>query len=113
LQEVQDLSIIEAAQGEHLAARADGGQKTAGCVSNQQQKRLAWGLFQHLQKRIRGTAVEIVGSIHDDDAPPAFGRREPQEASDPAHVLDDYFLAQLAPLFVEAAFERKQIGMPA
>src|SRR5262249_57803822 len=75
-------------QREPAAARADGRRQSAWFGGNQQKKRARRWLLQRLQERVGRVYVELIGAVHDDDAPGMLAARQSQKRPEPAHLVN-------------------------
>ncbi|MEI9886930.1 MAG: hypothetical protein WDN08_10625 [Rhizomicrobium sp.] len=69
-------------------------------------------LFEHLEQRVGGGVVHVVGGVDDGDAPAAGARGHAEETGELAHDVDRQDRHQLAGV-VEAALEHEKAGMRA
>ena len=95
-------------QPQGAAARADRRQEARGLVRDQQERGAGGRFLEHLQQRIGGAGVHLVGGIDDHNPPPAIGCREAEEAPEAADIVDHDLVAQALGVFVDAAGDAGQ-----
>ena len=103
--------IAQRPQFQPLAARANGGQQPPGRVGKQQQHGVGRRLFQHLQQRIGGVVVHVIGSIHDGDPPAAGAAGHAEEIRQLADLVHRQHRHQLARALVDGALEDQEARM--
>ena len=82
-------------------------------MRKQHQHRARRRLFQHLEKRVGGVVVHVVGGIDDRDAPAARAGGQAEEIRQLADFVDGQHRHQLAGLGIEPALQHQQARMRA
>ena len=82
-------------------------------MTDDQQQRFGRRLFQDFQQRIGAGGVQLVGRIHDADAPAPLARGRAEEADGAAHVVDRDLGAQLAAVAFGCTFASLRIAVGA
>ena len=79
-------------------------------MTHQQQDRARRRLFERLQNRVRGVAIEIIDRVDNRHAHAAFGRRQRKEVAELARIIDGDLTPRLAAI-VQTPAQHEEIGM--
>ena len=101
----------ERPQREQPATGTDGRQNAGGGVAHQQQQGAPRRFLQDLEQRVGALAVQFVDRIDDGHPPSPLPGRRAEERHRPSHIIDLDVLAQLAGLFVDGAFQHKEVAL--
>ncbi len=110
-QNLRHLSLFEPCEIEPHASRSDRAQKRSRPVRDEQEYGSQRRLLDNLEKRVRSFEIEVVGGVHDTDAPAAFRRRSRKETCRQPCDVHPRFGLEPSRTRVEVALDDEEIGM--